>query len=239
MHPFLKSLFPAAVFAAFLTGSAMAQTAPITMTDRLITVTGEGSVAVSPDLAFVNLGVSQDADTADQALTGMSVAMAAVLARLDAAGIAPADIQTGQLSLDPRYDYNSYDGVPKMLGFTATTMVDVRVRDLAKLGGVLDAVVEDGANRLGGVRFDVVDKTDVMETARRAAVADAMARAAVFADAAGVTLGDLVSLTETAGYTAPMPMTALRMEADAGSVPVATGEVSLQAMVTMVYAIAP
>lgn len=236
MHPFLKSVLPALALGLALSGPVSAQT---TMSDRLITVTGEGSFAVVPDLAYVNLGVTQDAETADAALTAMSIAMTAVLARLDAAGIAPADIQTGQLSLSPRYDSSSYDGTPKMLGFTATTTVNVRVRDMAKLGGVLDAVVEDGANQFGGISFDVADRTAAMEASRRAAVADGRAKAELYAEAAGVTLGDLVTLNEQGGYMAPAPMMEARMAADAGSVPVAAGEVSLQSSVTMVYAIAP
>jgi uncharacterized protein len=236
MHPFLRSVFAAAALGLALTGIAAAQT--VTMADRLITVTGEGSVAMTPDLAFVNLGVSKDAETADQALTAMSLAMTNVMTRLAAAGIEPADIQTSQLSLDPRYDTSSYEGTPRMLGFAATTMVNVRVRDMAKLGGVLDAVVEDGANRFGGVTFDVVDRKTVMDAARRAAVADGRARAELFAEAAGVTLGDLVTLTEMGGYYAPAPMMEARMVADAGSVPIAAGEVSIQTSVSLVYRIA-
>jgi len=236
MHPFLKSVLPAIAFGIAMSGAALAQTA---MTDRLITVTGEGSVTVVPDLAFVNLGVSHDAETPDEALTAMSLGMNAVLARLEAAGIAPADIQTGQLSLSQRYDDSSYDGRAKIVGFTATTSVNVRVRDMAKLGGILDAVVEDGANQFGGITFDIADRTAAMEASRRDAVADGRARAELYADAAGVTLGDLVTLNEQGGYMAPAPMMEARMAADAGSVPIAAGELSLQTSVTMVYAIAP
>jgi uncharacterized protein len=236
MHPFLKFVVPAFAFGIAMSGAALAQS---TMTDRLITVTGEGSVTVVPDLAFVNLGVSHDAETADEALTAMSLGMTAVLARLEAAGIAPTDIQTGQLSLSQRYDDSSYDGRAKIVGFTATTTVNVRVRDMAKLGGILDAVVEDGANQFGGITFDIADRTAAMEASRRDAVADGRARAELYADAAGVTLGDLVTLNEQGGYMAPAPMMEARMAADAGSVPIAAGELSLQTSVTMVYAIAP
>jgi uncharacterized protein len=236
MHPFVKSVFAAVALGLALTGAAVAQTA--TMADRLITVTGEGSVAMTPDLAFVSLGVSKDAETANEALTAMSLAMTNVMTRLEAAGIDKTDIQTSQLSLDPRYDSSSYDGSLKMLGFTATTMVNVRVRDMAKLGGVLDAVVEDGANRFGGVTFDVVDRNAAMDDARRAAVADGRSRAHLFAEAAGVKLGDLVTLSENGGYYAPAPVMGARMAADAGSVPIAAGEVAIQTSVIMVYRIA-
>jgi len=228
----IANLFALAA-AASLALPALADAPP-----RQIIVTGEGLVAATPDMAWVSVGVSHDALKAVEAMNMMSVAMAAVLAELEAAGIAPADLQTGQLSLEPRYDYSSYDGVPKMLGYTAATTIEVRVRVLDDLGSVLDAVVNEGANRLGGIRFDLDDKTQVMADARRAAVVDARGRAELYAQAAGVTLGALQTLTESGGYMAPAPMYELRMAADAGSaVPVAAGEVNFQAMVTLVYAI--
>ena len=208
--------------------------------ERLITVTGEGIVAAVPDLAYVNLGVSQQAETAGAAMDAMSTSMTAVMDRLATAGIAPVDIQTGQLTLDPVYDNSSYDssGGAKIIGYVATTMVQVRVRDLTVVGAVLDAVVQDGANRLAGVSFDLADRAPAMDEARRRAVADARARAELFAAASGVTLGVLITLTEQSGYLNPAPMFDARMEGASMAVPVAGGEVSLQAMVTMVYEVA-
>ena len=206
--------------------------------DRQITVTGEGLVAVAPDLAWISIGVSHDADKAAEAMAMMADAMRDVLVELEQAGILPADMQTGQLTLEPRYDYSSYDGVPKMLGYTAATTVEVRVRELDNLGSVLDAVVNEGANRLGGIRFDLADKVDAMADARRAAVADARARAALYAMAAGVVLGDLQSLTEACGYMQPAPMYDMRLAEAGSAVPIVSGEISFQASVTLTYAIA-
>jgi uncharacterized protein YggE len=226
MHAILKP----ALAILMLATPAMAQELP-----RQITVTGEGSVAAAPDLAWVNIGVTHTADTADEAVTKMSEGMQGVMARLNAAGIAPADIQTGQLSLYPTYADRSYEVAPEVAGFTATIAVDVRVRDLAKLGFILDAVVEDGANTFGGIRFDLADPSTAYADARRDAVADGRAKAELYAQAAGVTLGDLVTLSENSFYAAPI-MAAARLE-DAGSVPVAGGEVSFAASVVMVYSI--
>ena len=117
-------------------------------------------------------------------------------------------------------------------------MLTVRVRNLGSLGEVLDAVVKDGANRLGGVRFDVLNPEPLLNAARRAAVADARAKAALFADAAGVSLGDLIRLEEQGTGLRPQPMMEMRMMADSSGIPVAGGEVSLQASLTLVYAIA-
>lgn len=226
MHAILKPALALLLLAA----PAMAQEMP-----RQITVTGEGSIAAAPDLAWVNIGVTHTAKTADEAVTMMSQGMQAVMARLEAAGIAAADIQTGQLSLYPTYDAERYDSVPMVTGYTASIAVDVRVRDLAKVGGILDAVVEDGANTFGGIRFDLDDPSAAYADARRDAVADGRAKAELYAEAAGVTLGDLVTLSENSFYAQPV-MAAPRLE-DAGSVPVAPGEVSFAASVTMVYAI--
>jgi len=230
-----RTLFPAVLLAVAVTLPAQAQEAA---PPRVITVTGEAVVAAIPDLAYVSIGVTEEATAAAEALRAMSEAMTAVMARLEAAGIAPTDLQTGQLSLEPRYDHSSNDGVPKMTGFVATTMLDVRVRDLDLLGTVLDAVVQDGANRLGGVRFDLTDREPALDAARRDAVAVARARAELYAEAAGVTLGDLQSLSEQQNYGGPQPMFARDMAMESMPVPMAAGEVNLSASVTLVYAIA-
>lgn len=229
MHNVLTS----AIAALMLTGPVLAQEMP-----RQITVTGEGRVAAAPDLAWINVGVTHTAETAAEAVAQMSAGMQGVMDRLTGAGIALADIQTGQLSLYPTYaDSDRYDATPVVNGYTASIAVDVRVRDLAAVGAILDAVVADGANTFGGIRFDLDDPSEAYAAARRAAVADGRAKAELYADAAGVTLGEIVTLSENGGYASPV-MAAPRLEADMASVPVAPGEVSYSASVMMVYAIA-
>ena len=111
------------------------------------------------------------------------------------------------------------------------------MRDLDKLGTVLEAALEDGANRLGGLNFGLRDPEPLMDAARAAAVADAMRRARVFAQAAGLTLGPVLRMHESGGVMVPdMPM--LEM-ARASDVPIATGETALTARVTMVFALQP
>jgi len=230
-----RTILPAVLLVMAIALPLQAQEAP---SSRVITVTGEAMVAAIPDLAYVSIGVTEQAETAAEALRAMSLSMTAVMARLEAAGIAATDLQTGQLSLEPSYDHSSYDGVPEMTGFVATTMLNVRVRDLELLGAVLDAVVQDGANRLGGVSFDLTDREPAMDAARRDAVAVARARAELFAEAAGVTLGALQSLSEQQNYGAPQQMFARDMAVESMPVPMAAGEVYLSASVTLVYEIA-
>lgn len=241
MPPILKAALPALILAsaplAALAQDA-AQGAGVPALPRIIQVVGEGRANAAPDMARISLGVSQQAKTAGEAMDAMSAGMSAVLGTLGKQGIAQTDIQTGQLMLEPSYDYNTPDGNPIMNGFIATQILDVNVRDIGLLGTVLDAVVAGGANRVNGIAFDVSDPQAVTDEARRDAVADARARAELYADAADLPLGDLVSISESTVYTPPMPMYDARGGAqEAMAVPVAPGEVSMMTSVTVTYAI--
>ncbi|MGB5870739.1 MAG: SIMPL domain-containing protein [Albidovulum sp.] len=205
---------------------------------QLITVTGEGQVEATPDMATISLGVTTNGDTAQAALGANTAQLAAVLARLKAAGIEDRDIQTSGLSLGPSYDYNSSGQPPKVTGYIASNMVTVRVRALDGLGAVLDSAVADGANQLNGLGFGLQDPAPLMDKARGLAVADARHKAELYAAAAGVSLGKVLSISEHAGYGAPIPMQMDgRMFAQAEAVPVASGEVGLTASVTMQFEI--
>lgn len=199
-----------------------------------ITVTGEGQVNVAPDMASVMLGVTSEAATAGEAMAANSEQLATVLERLRAAGVEDRDLQTTGLSLNPNWTQAEGEA-SKIAGYTASNMLTVRVRALDGLGGILDAAVQDGANTLNGVSFDLADPAPVMDEARKAAVADALARARLLADAAGVQLGEIVSINE--GGASPNPPSPMyRMEASA--VPVAEGEITRSATVTIVFDIA-
>jgi hypothetical protein len=202
-----------------------------------ITVTGEGRVDVVPDLATLSLGVTTLGKTAAAAMAANSAALEKVLANLAAAGIAPRDIQTSGLSLTPNWSGYDTSAPPKIDGYTATNLVTVRVRAIDTLGTVLDAAIQDGANTLQGLTLGTQNPDPLLMEARAKAVADARARAETLAGAAGVTLGRLLSVAENTAFGAPAPL--YRMEAaSADAVPVATGEVSLAATVTMTWEIA-
>lgn len=205
----------------------------------VISVTGEGSVAAAPDMAVIPVGVETVADSASAALAANNLRSAAVIARLKAAGIAERDIQTSGLSLGPRYDYAAGGSNQTITGYVATNQVTARLRSLDRLGAVLDAVVADGANQLAGIGFALQDPGPAMDEARRLAVADALARAALLAKAAGVSLGPVLSISDAAGQGQPLPMFRQVAEMAAGAVPVASGELGLAASVAMVFAIAP
>lgn len=202
---------------------------------RVLTVTGTGEVARAPDMSVIRVGVVAQDKSASTALSRTSEAMVRMQQRLAEQGIEARDIQTTQLSLTPVYENTSGTRTRKIIAFEAMNAVLVRVRDLPSTGAVLGTLVEDGANRIDGISFTLQDSQESMDEARRRAVADARRKAEVLADAAGVELGALRDLRE-AGGGAPRPMMMERMAMDAAaSVPIAEGEISLSATVTMVY----
>jgi uncharacterized protein len=222
-----------AVFLALpLTQTVLAQDVPAS-----ITVSAEGHVAVSPDLATISLGVTTQGDTAAEAMNANSSALTAVLDRLRGAGIDDRDLQTSNLSLNPNWQGRNDGSAPQIVGYIASNMLTVRVRDLDKVGEVLDAVVSDGANTLNGISFGLSDPDPVMDKARTAAVVTARARATLLAEAAGVQLGQVLSISEGGGMVPAQPMYRMQADMAASGVPVAEGEVGISANVTMVFAI--
>ena len=203
-----------------------------------IIVTGEGRGTAVPDMATGRMGVAGEAPNAADAMAQVSQTMTRVQAVLEAAGIEARDIQTTALQLNPRWDNRvTREGeAPRIIGYYAENGISVRVRDLSILGDVLGAVVADGANQFRGLSFDIADRAPLLEKARRAAVAEARAKAGLYADAAGVTLGTLIELRE-GGLHMPSPMRAeMRMATADGAVPVAEGEMVIGASVTMIFA---
>lgn len=208
--------------------------APMAAFAGTISVTGEATVDAAPDMATISFGVTTDGATAAEAMQKNNAALASVIERLKTAGVADADLQTSSLSLSP--NWVGYDGssTPKIASYMASNMLNVRVRDLAALGGILDSSITDGANTLNGINFELANPRPLQDEARKAAVADAAARAALLAEAAGVKLGKVTSITESQGYGMPMP--AFRAAAEgANAVPVASGQIGISASVMMTY----
>ena len=206
------------------------------LADNVITVTGEGTVQVTPDMATISLGVTTDGASAAEAMTANSKALQTVMDRLKSAGIEERDLQTSNLSLNPNWVGYDAGQTPKIAGYVASNMLSVRVRALDSLGTVLDASITDGANTLNGITFDLAAPRPAQDEASKAAVADAKARAELLAAAAGVKLGKIETISEAAGYGAPMPMFRDESKA-AAAVPVASGQIGMTASVTITYEI--
>jgi len=224
--------FLAAMMAATAAGAAHAE-------ERRINVDATGTVQIAPDMATITLGVTHENAEASAAMQATSDAVSKVLARLTEMGIEDRDVQTRDLSLSPVWSgrHGQNGEKPEITGFTASNRVFVRVRDLTQLGKVMDAVIQDGANDFGGLSFGVQDPKPIEAQARAKAVGEATAKAQQLAQAAGVTLGPVQSISEQSAGIRPMAeMRALSM-ADAGGVPVAGGEVSVSVSVSMEFEI--
>jgi uncharacterized protein YggE len=198
--------------------------------DRLVTVSGEATVNVAPDTAVIRVGVTSTAKSAREASDANSKQMTAVLAAIKDAGIAARDIQTSRLSLQPQYDPNR-SGTARLLGFQATNQITVNVRDIDKLAGIIDQAIAAGANEMSGLEFVVSQQSKLLDQARDEAIADARRKADLYAKAAGARLGPVTSISEEGSAPPPRLMQAMR----AGAAPVAPGEQTLRAVVTVSY----
>jgi uncharacterized protein YggE len=211
--------------------------------EPVIMVSGQGDASVVPDLAIVSLSVAETAKTAREALDINNSAMTSVMKALKDQGIADRDLQTSGLSIQPQYSYpQNEDGTPKLPvlnGYTVTNGLTVRVRDLAKLGAILDQSVTSGVNQGGDIRFTNDDPEKALEEARAEAVKNAAAKARTLAEAAGVKLGRVVEISESAGGADPQPMMRMQMAKEAAdAVPIAAGENTYVVNVSVTFAIA-
>ena len=203
---------------------------------RTITVTGQGRSEAAPDMAAISMGVSTEHRDAATAMRANSDQVAEMLIILGKEGIGGRDMQTSNLNLHPRYQHRNDGTPPQVVGFVAVNTVTIRVRELEQLGSVLDAVLDAGVNQLHGLSFGFSDPQAQQDAARQLAVVDARRKAELYADAAGVAAMRVISISEAGGAT-PRPV--MMMEAQSMSrsddVPIAEGEVTTQAQVTVIY----
>jgi uncharacterized protein YggE len=203
-----------------------------------ISVTGEASISVPPDLAMLDAGVASDGKTAREASDANNTAMTKVVAALKTAGIEDKDVQTSRLSLQPQYAPNR-SGPSPIVGYRASNRVTVKLHDVGKVASVIDALVGAGANDIGNVSFTVSKASELLDQARDKALADARRKAEIYAKAAGVTLGPPLSIAEEG---APMPvfrtkMAAAPMAMAAPPPPIAQGEETLSVTVAVSWGI--
>lgn len=241
----IASGLAASLLAASLMGAtaAAAQAQSTTDTDetlRTLSVSGVGRVNAVPDVADINIGVTMTAKEAGGAANKAAEAMDSVVTALLGMGIDELDIQTTNLSLNPRYDWNTEPA--QIVGWEANNTVRVTVRDIDAVGDVVDAATAAGANQINGISFRVEDPTEAESLARSAAVADAKAKADQLAADAGVEITGIISISESGGQQ-PQPIYMERSEmafaADsAASTPVLPGEVELSVSVFIQYEIA-
>lgn len=222
----------------FLQGDAMAADQDGKKLVPSVTVVGSDEVSAKPDMATVQVGVVTQAQTAAKALKENTEAMQKLFQKVASLGIAENDMQTANFNVAPQHrrgPQGQYD--PEIVGYEVSNQLRLKVRNLAKLGDVLDQMVESGANSVQGVSFSVANPKPLQDEAREKAVADARRKAELYTKAAGVKLGRVLLIQESTPHL-PQPMMFQPRAAMAGAaVPVAPGEQEFHASITITYAI--
>ena len=217
--------------------------------NTLLTVSADGRSTRTPDLAMFTAGVTSQGSTAGEALTANSADMNRVIAALKKAGIADRDIQTSNLNLNPVYapqrqlpDGTIEPAQPKIVGYQVNNTVSVKQRNLAQFGNVIDTLVSAGANQVNGPSFMMDNPDAALDEARIEAMKKARARADLYARATGLKVARILSISESGGYSPPMPVMYARAEAagmPSAPPPIAAGEVEMTASVTVLFELAP
>ncbi|MGR9401144.1 SIMPL domain-containing protein [Rhizobium leguminosarum] len=240
---YTRTVLMTALLALPLAAAAPAFAQEMKPREPVISVTGDGESSVAPDMAIVNFAVVKQAKTAREALDENNKAMNDVLAALKSGGIAERDLQTSGFSIQPQYNYpQPVDGQqqqPQLIGYQTINSVTVRLRELAKLGAVIDQSVSLGINQGGDIQF-TNDKPDAaIEEARKDAVAEAVKKAKTLSEAAGVKLGRIIEINENVPRAMPQPVYRATMmkEASDAAVPVQSGENNYNVSVTVTFAI--
>ncbi|WP_306335788.1 SIMPL domain-containing protein [Streptomyces sp. KL118A] len=240
---------PGAPVAAAQAAPAAGPAAVVAPAPATVTVTGAGSASAAPDMAVLTAGIEVTRPTAEKALTEQNAAAEALLSAVRAAGVAERDIRTENLSLTAVYrdqaaDPNPYEAGGRLtrgegdqlIGYQATQMFSLTIRDIKKTGAVVQAVVDapGDASRIHSVAFDVRDPQALRAKARKSAYQDVREKAAQYAGLSGRRLGRLVSLEESDGgrpRPVPVPVASFSKE----GVPVAPGRIQDEVTVTAVY----
>jgi len=203
---------------------------------RSITVPGQGTVIVEPNVASVRLGVNVLADTAGAARASAAGTMKKILDAVTKQGVARRDVRTALVSLNPTMDYSDNKG-PRITGYQVQNTVAVTLRNLAKTGELIDAALGAGASTLDSLDFRLDDPTRPSEEARAAAMTDARARATTIARAAEAKVGAVLAVVEGQPMAPPMPYPAARMalKADAVATPVESGTQEIAVALTVTF----
>jgi len=219
--------------------SSNAQTTPYVATDgTLLNISAQGETKRVPDIATMSTGVVTRAADANAAMRANAEQMAKVVAAIKAAGIADKDVQTSGINLNPTYQYRE-NQPPTITGYEAHNTVNIVVRDIGKLGKILDTLAAVGANQINGPSFDVDKKDEALDEARRKAIASAQARADMYAKTLGMRVRRIVSISEGGHFAPPIPMRGMMVKAmDSAETSVSPGENTLSVNLDVVFELA-
>lgn len=201
--------------------------------ERTITVTAQGSVTAEPDVAYLSAGVVSEAETARDALAKNATAMAKLIDGLKALGLAAQDMQTSALNVEPRYTLGKDNRTQTLSGYRVTNQLHLIIRDLKRMGEIVDQSISLGANQLGRVTFEVSNADALKDDARKAAMVNARRRAELYAAAGGVQLGQIIRIFEEPIEARTTPMGVQR--ALSGAVPIEPGSRTLSTEVQVTW----
>lgn len=228
------------VFAGGASAQSTTPTEPANTLTRTINVNGTGKVYLTPDIAYVTIGVHTENKDAAQAVSQNNTQATKVKTALIDMGVDPKDIQTQNFSIYPQQQYDQNGRPTGEITYIVDNQIYVTVRDLETIGDLLDTAVKAGANNIYGIQFDVADRSKALSESRKLAVADAQQQAKELADAASVSVGPVITINTT-GYATPVPMYEKAMGggavAAAPNVPVSPGQMVIQTDVNMVFEI--
>lgn len=233
-----NAMLYAAAFAVALPTTVQAAEIHIEAKNPVVELSVTEMVESAPDTATFSTGVENSAPTASAALRANSAQVTKVISQLKALGIAEKDIQTSGISLSPEYEYIQATQKNRFKGYRVSNQVSVKMRNIDKLGTILDQVVASGATNINGPYFSIDDDSDVKKTARAAALANGKAQAESYARAAGFGGVRLLSVSEgLVGQPMPYMKTGNRMMAEAAdaSVPVQPGQVGTSVVLALQY----
>ncbi|MDX2201998.1 MAG: SIMPL domain-containing protein [Hyphomicrobiaceae bacterium] len=219
--------------ALLLVLASLAAAAHAAEPERSITVSAQASVAAEPDIAYFSAGIATDAETARDALARNAVAMTRLLDGLRAAGLAGGDIQTAAVNVEPRYTLAKDNRTQVLSGYRVTNQLHLIVRDIRRMGEIMDQAIVLGATQLGRVAFEVSNADRLKDEARKSAMANARKRAELYAAAAGVTLGPVLRIFEEPAEARLAPVGVHR--ALSGSVPIEPGSRTLSSEVQVTW----
>jgi len=206
----------------------------------LLSISAQALSKRVPDVANVSTGVITRAADANAAMRANAEQMDKVMAAVRAAGIAERDTQTSGVNLEPDYRYED-NKAPEITGYQARNTVDIKVRDMAKLGKVLDALVASGSNQINGPNFEIDEPEAAYDEARQAALKKARARADLYATSLGMQVRRIVSVSEGGGFQPPIPMAKMAMasggsaERQLSDTAISPGETALSANLDVVF----
>ena len=218
--------------------AASAHSQPSQMPEARLVVIGEGAVRVTPDHAQIVSSVTTRAKTVKEASDTNARLMTAATSALARAGIAQGDIRTSRFSVQPTYTPPAPPAEPKLTGYSVTNQVTINVRDIDKVGEILDQLITAEVTSVGSISLLVSDQSRALDEGRAAAIADARRKAEIYARASQLRLGEIAWVTEDAGFSPSGTMRATAAApAMATSVPIAPGEDTVRVRVMVGFTV--